>query len=94
MVRENRPGPITGGYAVRLLLSIVGGLIGFAVLALQAASAAHGGSGMNSGVYSSSMMAVLRDRQETIKYCARLYPSFNSGSMTYVGRDSRPHRCP
>lgn len=79
---------------MRVSLSIVGGLIGFALLALQAVSAAHGGSGINSGVYNSSMMAVLRDRQEKIKYCARLYPSFDSGSMTYVGRDSRPHRCP
>jgi hypothetical protein len=50
--------------------------------------------GMNSGVYNSSMMAVLRERQEKIKNCARLHPNFDSGSMTYVGRDGHPHLCP
>jgi hypothetical protein len=83
--------------AMRLPLAAVGGLIGCALLALQPASAAHGGAGgggMNSGVYNSSMMAVLRERQEKIKNCARLHPNFDSGSMTYVGRDGHPHRCP
>jgi hypothetical protein len=83
---------------MRLPLSAAGGLVGFAMAALQPASAAHsasiGGGGMNSGVYSSSMMAVQRERQERIKSCARLHPRFDSGSMTYVGRDGRPHSCP
>jgi hypothetical protein len=86
-----------GAFAMRLLLSAAGGLIGCTLLALQYASAAHGGAGgggMNSGVYNSSMMAVLRERQEKIKNCARLHPNFDSGSMTYVGRDGHPHRCP
>ena len=83
---------------MRLLLSAAGGLFGCALMALQYASAAHGGAGggggMNSGVYNSSMMAVLRERQEKTKNCARLHPSFDSGSMTYVGHDGRPHSCP
>jgi hypothetical protein len=79
---------------MRLSLSVVSGLIGFSLFALEAASPAHGGSGMNSGVYNSSMMAVMRDRQEKIKNCARLYPSFDSASMSFVGRDGRSHRCP
>jgi len=78
---------------MRLSLSVAGRLIGCALLALQATSDAYGSSGMSSGVYNSSMMAVQRERQEKIKNCARLYPSFDSGSMTYAGRDGRRHRC-
>ena len=79
---------------MRLPLCAVGGLIGSALLALMLASAANAGSGMNSGVYNSSMMAVLRDRQGKVKKCARLHPNFDSGNMTYVGRDGRFHNCP
>ena len=78
---------------MRLPLSVAAGLIGSILLALQAAGAAHGGSGMNSGVYNSSMMAVLRERQEKVKNCTRLHPNFDSGSMTYLGRDGRHHGC-
>jgi hypothetical protein len=80
--------------AMHLSLSAAAGLIGCALVALQPATAAHGGSGMNSGVYNSSMMAVQRERQEKIKNCVRLRPNFDSGTMTYVGRDGRPHSCP
>jgi hypothetical protein len=80
--------------AMRLSLSAAVGLTGCALVALLPANAAHGGSGMNSGVYSSSMMAVQRERQEKIKNCAQLHPNFDSGTMTYVGRDGRPHSCP
>ena len=83
---------------MRLPLSAVRGPAGVAMLALQPACAVHGaaigGGGMNGGVYSSSMMAVQRERQERIKNCARLLPRFDSGSMTYVGRDGRTHSCP
>ncbi len=83
-----------GAYVMRLWLSVAGSLIVCILLTLPAASATHGGGGMNGGVYNSSMMAVQRERQEKTKTCARFYPSFDSGSMTYVGRDGRPHRCP
>jgi hypothetical protein len=79
---------------MRLSLFVAGSLIGLALLVLPAASAVHGGGGMNSGVYNSSMMAVMRERQEKVKNCARHYPGFDSGSMTYVGRDAHHHRCP
>jgi hypothetical protein len=39
-------------------------LTGWALLALLLASDASAGSGMNSGVYNSSMMAVQRERQK------------------------------
>ena len=77
---------------MRLWLSVAGSLI---VCTLPAAGATHGGGGgMNGGVYNSSMMAVQRERQEKTKTCARLHPSFDSGSMTYVGHDGRRHNCP
>jgi hypothetical protein len=79
---------------MRLSFSVGASLLGGALFALHAASAAHGGSGMNSGVYNSSMMAVQRERQEKIKNCARLHPNFDSGSMTYVGQDGRRYSCP
>jgi hypothetical protein len=69
-------------------------LIGCTLYALPPENPAHAGSGMNSGVYNSSMMAVQRERQDKIKNCNRLHPNFDSGSMTYVGRDGRPHGCP
>jgi len=49
---------------------------------------------MNGGVYSSSIMAVQRERQEKIKNCAKLHTNFDSGSMTYVDQNGRSHRCP
>jgi hypothetical protein len=79
---------------MRLPLSAAIGLIFYALLALKTAGAAHGGSGMNNGVYNSSMMAALRERQEKVKNCDRLHPNFDSGSMTYLGRDGRSHSCP
>jgi hypothetical protein len=80
---------------MRLWLSVAGSLIVCTLLTSSAASATHGGGGgMNGGVYNSSMVAVQRERQEKTKICARLYPSFDSGSMSYVGRNGRPHRCP
>ena len=46
-----------------------------------------------SGVNSSSMERVQRERQERIATCARLHPNFDSGTMTYTGKDGRPHPC-
>jgi hypothetical protein len=69
-------------------------LIGCVLFALQSEKPAHAGSGMNSGVYNSSMMAVERERQDKIRNCIRLHPNFDSRSMTYIGRDGRPHGCP
>jgi hypothetical protein len=80
---------------MRLSLFAAAILIGCVPFAPQPASAAHGGGGgVNSGVYNTSMTAVLRDRQEKVKNCSRLHPNFDSGSMTYVGSDGRPHVCP
>jgi hypothetical protein len=78
---------------MRLSLLAAAGLIGLTLLASLPAIAAHGG-GVNSGVNNTSMMAVLRDRQEKVNICSRLHPNFDSSTMTYVGRDGRPHGCP
>ena len=79
---------------MRLSMSVAGCALGYVLLTLQGTSAAHGGSGMNSGVNNTSMMAVMRERQEKIKTCARLHSNFDSGSMTYIGPDGRRHSCP
>ena len=46
-----------------------------------------------SGVYSSAMERVERDRRERIQKCAML-PGFESVSMTYVGKGGRRVECP
>lgn len=60
-------------------------------LALTSRESAAGGH--FSGVYSSSMERVERDRREKIMKCSKL-PGFDSGSMTYVGKDGRRVGCP
>ena len=67
-----------------------------AILALVLATPLQGSAAGShfSGVNSSAMEAVQRERQEKIIACARLHPNFDSGTMTYVGSDGRRYRCP
>jgi hypothetical protein len=46
------------------------------------------------GVFLGAMMAVEAQRQQAVQYCLRRFRSYDPGSMTYVGRDGRRHRCP
>lgn len=78
---------------MRLLLIAAATLICCVTGAMPSASAMHGG-GMNGGVYSSSAMAVQRERQEKIKICAGLRPHPKSGIVTYLDRDGRRITCP
>jgi hypothetical protein len=78
---------------MRLLLIAAAGLISSASTIVQPANAMHG-SGMNSGVYSSSAMAVQRERQEKAKTCARLRPNSNTAIVSYLDRDGRRITCP
>lgn len=56
------------------------------------AHAMHGG-GMNGGMYSSSAMAVQRERQEKARICAGLRPHPKSGIVSYVDRGGRRVIC-
>lgn len=78
---------------MRLLLIAAAALICCVAGALPTAGVLHG-SGMNRGVYSSSAMAVQRERQEKAKICAGLRPHPKSGSVTYLDRDGRRITCP
>jgi hypothetical protein len=77
---------------MRLLLIAAAGLICCAAGVVQPANAMHGG-GMNGGVYSSSVMAVQRERQEKIKICAGLRPHPTSGIVSYLDRGGRRVIC-
>ena len=77
---------------MRFLSIAAAGLICCASAAVQPAHAMHGG-GMNGGMYSSSAMAVQRERQEKIKICAGLRPHPTSGIVSYVDRGGRRVIC-
>jgi hypothetical protein len=76
---------------MRLILVAAAGLICCAPGTMQPANA---GSGMNGGAYSSSAMAVQRERQEKSKICAGLRPDPKSGIVSYLDRDGRRITCP
>lgn len=72
---------------------VTAAFIGLVLLMPFSPSVAAAGSGMNSGLNSTSMMVVQRERQEKIRKCARL-PGFDSNSMTYAGQNGRRVKCP
>ncbi len=78
---------------MRLLLIAVSGLVSIAPAIVQPANAVHGG-GMNGGVYSSSVMAVQRERQEKARTCAQLRSNSNTAIVSYFDRDGRRISCP
>ena len=78
---------------MRLFLIAAAGLISVTSASVQSANAMHGG-GMNGGVYSSSAMAVQRERQEKAKTCARLRSNSNTTIVSYLDRDGRKITCP
>lgn len=75
---------------MRILLAAAFALIGLALLAETAASAAIGGG--HGGPFGGMNSSQAR-RQQDINECARRYPSYESLTKTYKGRDGRRHSC-
>ncbi len=67
-------------------------LLGLALVAETPAYAVMGGGGHGGGALGGMNSSQTR-RQQDINECARRYPSYDSLTKTYKGRDGRRHSC-